>query len=405
MIPAFIRKKFSGVQQPLGRFILRHILELIVLAPLILPTFLWFKFRKREVILVGVSSSVISSFLAPLEPEMRRRLKTKPELSRTTVLNLSADANSQIRKMYDQIVTIYGDEQKIRRKIVWWVSKLGVQCLSPNQNLSDISWRIDNPSIDFFPIENVFGHAFLESHGIKRGESFVCFATRSESYYRKLIESGVVVKPRSVRNPNEGIYLDVAKNLSKLGLTPIRMGKDLDTKISAENFPEILDYATSLRTDFLDCFLLKNCKFLFVGNTGIVWFRWLFNLPNLHCDVYDIRYTQFKNDIFVFQKVLFTKENRIATVSEMLKMRSEYSDERHQERLGVELVKNTADEIFAACEEMNARIDGTWETTPEDELLQQRYLDLVIKYSDQPTWQGGGRVGTQFLRDNQDLLR
>ena len=54
---------------------------------------------------------------------------------------------------------------------------------------------------------------------------------------------------------------------------------------------------------------------------------------------------------------------------------------------------------------MNARIDGTWKSMPEDEELQQKYLDLVIKYSDQPTWRGGGRVGTQFLRDNQDLLR
>ena len=86
-------------------------------------------------------------------------------------------------------------------------------------------------------------------------------------------------------------------------------------------------------------------------------------------------------------------------------MKSEYSDERHQARLGVELVKNSADEIFTACQEMNSRIDGTWETTPEDEDLQKRYLDLVVKYSDQPTWRGGGRVGTQFLRDNQDLLK
>ena len=111
------------------------------------------------------------------------------------------------------------------------------------------------------------------------------------------------------------------------------------------------------------------------------------------------------NDISIFQKVWLTSENRLATVSEMLKMKSEYSDERHQARLGVELVKNTADEIYAACQEMNSRIDGNWETTPEDEELQQRYLDLVIKYSDQPTWLGGGRVGTQFLRDNQDLLK
>ena len=111
------------------------------------------------------------------------------------------------------------------------------------------------------------------------------------------------------------------------------------------------------------------------------------------------------NDISIFQKVWLTSENRLATVSEMLKMKSEYSDERHQARLGVELVKNTADEIYAACQEMNSRIDGTWETTAEDEELQKRYLDLVIKYSDQPTWRGGGRVGTQFLRDNQDLLK
>ena len=86
-------------------------------------------------------------------------------------------------------------------------------------------------------------------------------------------------------------------------------------------------------------------------------------------------------------------------------MKSEYSDERHQARLGVELVKNTADEIYSACQEMNTRIDGNWDTTPEDEVLQKRYLDLVIKYSDQPTWRGGGRVGAQFLRDNQNLLR
>ena len=405
MIPAFIRNKFVGVQQPLGRWILRHILEFIVLSPLILVTIFWFKLRKREVILVGVASSVISSFLAPLEPEMRRRLKTKYRLSRTTVLNLSDDANLQIRKMYDQIVKIYGDERKIRRRLIWWACKLGVKNSSPNQNLSDESWRADSPSFDFSDSENSFGDTFLESLGISEGNSFVCFATRSESYYRKLIESGVVVKPRSVRNPHEAIYLDVAIKLLKKSLIPIRMGKDLDAEISSINYPGVIDYAMLARTDFLDTFLLKNCKFLFVGNTGIVWFRWLFNLPSLHCDVYDIRYTQFKNDVFIFQKVMLTSENRLATVSEMLKMRSEYSDERHQARLGVELVKNTADEIFAACEEMNARIDGTWETTVEDEKLQQRYLDLVIKYSDQPTWRGGGRVGTQFLRDNQDLLK
>ena len=403
MFAKLLRKKFAGVQQPLGRWIMRHVLEFIVLSPAILVTWLYLKLLKFEVIIVGVASSAISSFLAPLEPELRERSMTSFRLRRTIVLNLSKDANSQIRRMYDEIVKIYGDEKSLLRRIFWWSSKFGVSATTPAQNLSHRAWQDQSSSVGFSIAENELGEQYLNS--IKVSEKFVCYATRTESYYTKLIEQGVVVKPRSVRNPDERVYLKVASKLADDNLSVIRMGKDLDTKISESEFPGSIDYATTSRTDFLDCFLMKNCKFAFVGNTGIVWFRWLFNLPNLHCDVYDIRYTQMTSDIFIFQKVWMKSENRVATISEMLKMRSEYSDERHQGRLGVELIKNTADEILSACNEMNSRIDGTWISTPQDEELQQRYLDLVVKYSDQPTWRGGGRVGTQFLRDNQDLLK
>ena len=403
MFAKLLRKKFAGVQQPLGRWIIRHVLEFIVLSPAILVTWIYLKSLKYEVIIVGVASSAISSFLAPLEPELRERSMTSFRLRRTIVLNLSKDANAQIRRMYDEIVKIYGDEKSLLRRIFWWSSKFGVSATTPAQNLSHRAWQDQSSSVGFSIAENELGEQYLNS--IKVSEKFVCYATRTESYYTKLIEQGVVVKPRSVRNPDERVYLKVASKLADDNLSVIRMGKDLDTKISESEFPGIIDYATTSRTDFLDCFLMKNCKFAFVGNTGIVWFRWLFNLPNLHCDVYDIRYTQMTSDIFIFQKVWMRSENRVATISEMLKMRSEYSDERHQGRLGVELIKNTADEILSACNEMNSRIDGTWITTPQDEELQQRYLELVVKYSDQPTWRGGGRVGTQFLRDNQDLLK
>lgn len=404
MIPKFIRKKFLGVQVPLGKWIVRHVLELIILSPAILITWLYLKIRKYEVIIVGVASSVISNFLGPLEPELRKRINTDTGLARTIVLNLSVDANTQIRKMYDEIVVMYGDERKLRRRIIWWASKFGVKTTTPAQVLSDPVWRVGLPSVSLTPTEIELGRKYLGAVGIS-GNKFICYATRSESYYAKLIEQGVAIKPRSSRNPDEKIYLKVANKLAEENLAIIRMGKDLDTKISRSEYPKIIDYASTSRTDLLDCFLMKYCKFVFIGVTGIVWFRWLFNLPNVLGDVYDIRYTVMTNDIFIFQKVWLTNEKRLATVSEMLRMKSEYSDERHQARLGVELVKNTADEIYAACQEMNARVDDTWKSTPDDEELQQRYLDLVIKHSDKPTWRGGGRVGTQFLRDNQNLLR
>ena len=108
MIPKFVRKKFAGVQQPLGRWILRHVAEFIVLSPAILVTWLWLKLRRKEVLIVGRFSSTISMFILPLEPELRRRTKNSDQLKRTIVLYLFNDASIQVRKMFDRVVKIYG---------------------------------------------------------------------------------------------------------------------------------------------------------------------------------------------------------------------------------------------------------------------------------------------------------
>ena len=398
-------RKFAGVQQPLGHWFIRHVLEFVVLSPAILVTWLYLKLLKFEVIIVGIASSAISIFLAPLEPELRRRRENKNGLAKTIVLNLSEDANSHIRKLYDEVVTIYGTESRFRRRLVWWASKLGIQTAIPDQVLSDRSWHAMKPSVVLSSEDREKGYDYLESIGIGRNQEFVCYATRTESYYRKLFSDGVVGKSRSIRNPDEQIYLDVGSRLSESGLPVLRMGKDLNTSVRSTRPTAVIDYATTNRTDALDCFLLNRCKFLINGATGIVWFRRLFNLPTLNCDIYDVRNTQTLGDLFLFQRARYVSSGEFATISEMLKMRSEYADERHQSRLGVVLVRNSFDEILEACNEMNSRFDGTWVTTQQDEELQRRYQELIIKYSDKPNWNGGGRVGTQFLRDNQDLLK
>ncbi len=404
MFAKFLRNKFAGVQQPLGRWIVRHVLEFIVLSPAILVTWLYLKFRRREVLILG-ESPVISRFIAPLEPELRRRSLVPKLLNKTIVLYLCTDANSQIRRMYDRIINIYGDESRIRRRIIWWSSRFGFDNRFLKEDKSDAIWTTDMQLHEFTDSEIRDGTKFLSDLNIFKDQQYICYAVRTESYYLRLAEQGVAVKPRSVRNPNEELYLEALTQFNGTELPIFRMGKDIENALDVKRFPAVIDYANTKRSDFLDVFLLSRCKFLLVGNTGLFWITSIFGKPTVHCDVYDIRHIQLSNDVWIFQKVLFKNENRVATLSEMLKMRSEYSDERHQDRLGVELIKNTADEILAACNEMNSRIDGTWITTPQDEELQQRYLDLVVKYSDQPTWRGGGRVGTQFLRDNQDLLK
>ena len=124
MFVRLLRKKFAGVQQPLGRWIVRHVFEFIVLSPAILVTWLYLKLLKYEVIIVGVASSAISVFLAPLEPELRKRLDTQVGLKKTIVLNLADDANSHLRNRYDEIVVIFGIERRLRRKLIWGLLSL-----------------------------------------------------------------------------------------------------------------------------------------------------------------------------------------------------------------------------------------------------------------------------------------
>ena len=403
MVPKFLRRKFAGVQQPLGRWILRHVAEFIVLSPAILVTWLWLKLRRKEVLIIGRLSNTISAFIGPLEPEMRRRSAEPSSLKRVVVLNLSADANSQIRRMYDRVVKIYGAEAKLRRRFIWWASKKAINCRELVDIQSDPMWTEATPCISFWAGEETDGQQFLENHRLGKN-NYVCYTVRTESYYLARLSEGVILKPQTLRNPSEHTYLEVAKSLTSNGTPILRMGKDLSAITPFENDTNIIDYASELRSDFLDVYLMKYCKYAFVGNTGIVYLRWLWNLPNVHGDSYLIARNQIKGDLLVLQRVWLERENRFATFKEMLLMPG-YSEEKHQERLGVRLVKNTVDEIMAVCDEMNARIDGTWVTTEEDEELQRRYQELIVKYSNKPEWNGGGRIGAQFLRENQDLLR
>jgi putative glycosyltransferase (TIGR04372 family) len=403
VIPKFVRKKFAGVQQPLGRWIFRHVVEFIVLSPAILVTWLWLKIRDKHVLLVGRGSSSITAFVMPLEVALRRRISAGVDTNALLVLNLSADANTQIRKMYDRVTSIYGSEAKLRRRMIWWASSVGGLQLPRRDILeaqNDPLWHTGTPVVWLNRSEVDYGERFLQSIGVKNGQKIACFTVRSASYYSELQKTSGKLKAQNIRDPDEKVYYEVAKTLSSRGYFVIRMGKDLKIGVPDDLKRYVFDYATSGRSDLLDTYLLQRCQLLVNGGTGIHTFRSIMNLGSLQTDLYRVLKNLLAGDVGLFQKVWLVRENRLATVGEMVAMGDSFSDERHQERLGVRLVKNTAEEILAACDEMEARLNGTWVTTEEDEILQKKYWDLICD-----SGHHGGRIGAQFLRDNQDLLR
>ena len=72
------------------------------------------------------------------------------------------------------------------------------------------------------------------------------------------------------------------------------------------------------------------------------------------------------------------------------------------DEFGVDLVENTPEEITAVAIEMEERLKGTWQTTEEDEELQERFWQL-FKFMDVDQTLAS-RFGANFLRENRDLL-
>ena len=79
------------------------------------------------------------------------------------------------------------------------------------------------------------GTKFLSDLKIIEGWEYICYAVRTESYYLRLAEQGVAVKPRSVRNLSEELYLGTLTQISGNVVLIFRMGKDIENVLDAKN--------------------------------------------------------------------------------------------------------------------------------------------------------------------------
>ncbi|SVD87181.1 uncharacterized protein METZ01_LOCUS440035, partial [marine metagenome] len=108
------------------------------------------------------------------------------------------------------------------------------------------------------------------------------------------------------------------------------------------------------------------------------------------------------NGLFIFKKFYLKSENRFMTFSEIMNLELGGVDTNDiLSKLNLELLENTPKEINAVTIEMDERLNGTWETTTEDDELQERFWAIFgpnkLKSPDL-------RIGTEYLRQNKDLM-
>ena len=263
------------------------------------------------------------------------------------------------------------------------------------------------PDLYFIPSEEEEGRKLISKMGIDDKSWFVCFHSRDSAFLSH--QPAQRQYPGDFRNSDIKNYLEAAKYIASCGGFAVRMGYIVAERLPDLNNPRIIDYASHYRTDFGDIYLSAKCKF-FLGDTAGLWaVSAIFNVPIAGVNFIPFHTPFRKGDLFIPKKIWSIKEKRLLTFREYIEFGGDFrrgiSNVEVNKKLAegkYVVIQNTAEEILDLAKEMNKRLDGTFETTEEDEELQNRFRSLL-----QPHYYYYGtpaRIGAKFLRQNKELL-
>lgn len=267
-------------------------------------------------------------------------------------------------------------------------------------------YKLDNtkPSLYFTPSEEEKGKEILHQMGMDDTSWFICFHARDRVYLSNLLRS-LDTTYHNYRDCDVKNYLEAAKYIVSCGGFAVRMGHLVAEKLPDLQEPRIIDYASDYRSDFGDIYLAAKAKF-FLGNTaGIFLVATILGVPVALTNFAPLEeLTPFRTgDLFIPKKIWSIDKKRFLTFREILESGvGRYLRGEEYARAGLEAIENTAQEILDLAIEMNERLDGTFESTEEDEELQKAFHSLF-----QPHHYCYGtpvRIGAKFLRENKELL-
>lgn len=250
------------------------------------------------------------------------------------------------------------------------------------------------------------GERYLKKTGLKADQNYVCMIARDTAYkniYQNFINMDWSY--HSYRNSDINNYVKAAESLTKENYFVFRIGKGVNGKIETIN-NKIIDYSnTEDRNDFLDIYLSANCSFFLVGESGLSTVPNVYRVPIVFVNFASIEYVYSWNSniITIFKKYWLKEEKRFMTFKEIYNSGAgRFLLTEQYEKLGIELIENTPDEILDVSMEMHHRLNNTWETTEEDEVLQKMFWDHLPK--SELHGEIFASIGAAFLRQNRELL-
>ena len=320
--------------------------------------------------------------------------------------------NQQIKRMWGRRLRVSGLVEPLFR----------LNAIMPGGRVHQVPWHSESdyhgvlgnsrPNVSFSPEEEKRGRTQLGELGVPDGSPFVCFHARDPAF-QETVFPGVDLSFRDFLLSSIQNCLPAVEELVRRGYFALRMGAVVKEPL-ANAHPNIIDYASQGRTDFLDIYLGAKCRFYICPASGIMAIPTLFRRPIVTVNFVPMCavYLGYPGQLIIPKKLWLRDERRFLTFPETIRFEKIWLIENDRPvpfglqyaRNGIDVIENTGEEIAAVALEMDERLKGTWETTKEDEELQNRVWSLFESSALKSNGEYLTRLGAEFLRQNQYLL-
>jgi putative glycosyltransferase (TIGR04372 family) len=242
-----------------------------------------------------------------------------------------------------------------------------------------------------------WGWAELKKLGMPEGAWFVCLHVREPGFYAETTPWN----RNRLRNADIATYLPAIESITSAGGWVVRIGDATMTPLP--DLPNVIDLATRYQhRDWMDVFCIAECRFLLATTSGPHNVADAFGTPIVGTNWFALGYWPLsKNDIFIHKLLRDQKSGRILSLEESLRPPLFGAWEPMlYERMGIEVLDNSAEDILAATEEMLSRRQDGNAPSAADETRQRRFRDIADPY------QVGlsARPGQDFLEHHPELL-
>lgn len=248
----------------------------------------------------------------------------------------------------------------------------------------------------------------LEEMGAESDQPLVLLAVRDAAYYDALRkERGNEGGPETlsdtyVRNPDLSTYSLAVSRLKALGCVVVRFGSET-SELPPQLRGQVIDYAANHRTERRDLLLGRHCTMLMSGAAGAWTLASLFNRPVAMSNNYmPFMSGVSRRDRQIPQLLWNRREARLLSFHEMVMTEGKYSYSSNCLQDGIDLVKNTPEELADHAEEVFFRLIGEFRESEEDKLLMKKFWDIQ-KLSPPPVHMRSPLAVT-FLRRHRTLI-